>query len=61
MVVALVGGFSRFICVDDFSVRMVDLTSYRCLVLVDYLFDIPKNLEIIVRDSSLSVLIQLER
>nr|CAD1842547.1 unnamed protein product [Ananas comosus var. bracteatus] len=60
-VAALVGGFGRFIRADDFSVRMVDLTGYRCLVSVDYLSDIPENLEITVGDSSLSVLIQLER
>nr|CAD1818846.1 unnamed protein product [Ananas comosus var. bracteatus] len=40
---------------------MVDLTGYRCLVSVNYLSDIPENLEITVGDYSLSVLIQLER
>nr|CAD1821846.1 unnamed protein product [Ananas comosus var. bracteatus] len=58
---ALVGGFGRFIRADDFSVRMVDFTGYRCLISVNHLSDIPENLEIVVGDSSLSVLIQLER
>nr|CAD1822702.1 unnamed protein product [Ananas comosus var. bracteatus] len=40
---------------------MVDLTGYRCLISVNYLSDIPKNLEITVGDYSLLVLIQLER
>lgn len=57
----LVGDFSRFICADDFSIRMVNRIGYRCLVTVDYLSDIQENLEITVGDSSLSVLIQLER
>nr|CAD1824988.1 unnamed protein product [Ananas comosus var. bracteatus] len=60
-VAALVGGFGRFIRADDFSTRMVDLTGYRCLISVNFLSDIPKNLEITVGDHSLSVLIQLER
>nr|CAD1841007.1 unnamed protein product [Ananas comosus var. bracteatus] len=60
-VVALVTGFGRFIRADDFSNRMVDLTGYRCLVAVNFLSDIPENLEITVGDYSLSVLIQLER
>nr|CAD1826274.1 unnamed protein product [Ananas comosus var. bracteatus] len=60
-VAALVGGFGRFIRADDFSTRMVDLTGYRCLISVNFLSDIPKNLEITVGDYSLSVLIQLER
>nr|CAD1843610.1 unnamed protein product [Ananas comosus var. bracteatus] len=60
-VAALVGGFGRFIHADDFSTRMVDLTGYRCLIFVNFLSDIPKNLEITVGDHSLSVLIQLER
>nr|CAD1844267.1 unnamed protein product [Ananas comosus var. bracteatus] len=40
---------------------MVDLTGYRCLVAVNFLSDISKNLEITVGDYTLSVLIQLER
>nr|CAD1817515.1 unnamed protein product [Ananas comosus var. bracteatus] len=60
-VAGLVGGFGRFIRGDDFSIRMVDLTGYRCLVAVNYLSDIPENLEVTVGDYSLSVLIQLER
>nr|CAD1824945.1 unnamed protein product [Ananas comosus var. bracteatus] len=60
-VAALVGGFGRFIRADDFSTRMVDLTGYRCLISVNFLSDIPENLEITVGDYSLSVLIQLER
>nr|CAD1837083.1 unnamed protein product [Ananas comosus var. bracteatus] len=60
-VAALVGGFGRFIRADDFSIRMVDLTGYRCLISVNFLSDIPENLEITVGDYSLSVLIQLER
>nr|CAD1817695.1 unnamed protein product [Ananas comosus var. bracteatus] len=60
-VAALVGGFGRFIRADDFSVRMVDLTGYRCLVAVNYLSDILENLEITVGDWSRSVLIQMER
>nr|CAD1832399.1 unnamed protein product [Ananas comosus var. bracteatus] len=60
-VAALVGGFGRFIRADDFSSRMVDLTGYRCLISVNFLSDIPENLEITVGDYSLSVLIQLER
>nr|CAD1823532.1 unnamed protein product [Ananas comosus var. bracteatus] len=40
---------------------MVDLTGYRCLISVNFLSDIPENLEITVGDHSLSVLIQLER
>lgn len=46
---------------DDFSIRMVDLTGYRCLITVNHLSDIPENLEITVGDSSLSVLIELKR
>nr|CAD1829501.1 unnamed protein product [Ananas comosus var. bracteatus] len=60
-VAALVGGFGRFIRADDFSAHMVDLTGYRCLISVNYLSDIPENLEITVGDLSRSVLIQLER
>nr|CAD1817190.1 unnamed protein product [Ananas comosus var. bracteatus] len=60
-VAALVGGFGRFIRPDDFSVRMVDLTGYRCLISVNHLHDIPENLEVTFGDLSLSVLIQLER
>nr|CAD1823324.1 unnamed protein product [Ananas comosus var. bracteatus] len=40
---------------------MVDLTGYRCLVAVNFLSDIPGNLEITVGYYTLSVLIQLER
>nr|CAD1842767.1 unnamed protein product [Ananas comosus var. bracteatus] len=53
-VAALVGGFGRFIRADDFSSRMVDLTGYRCLISVNFLSDIPENLEITVGDYSLS-------
>nr|CAD1821879.1 unnamed protein product [Ananas comosus var. bracteatus] len=60
-VAALVGGFGRFIRADDFSIRMVDLTGYRCLISVNHLSDIPENLEITVGEYSRSVLIQLER
>nr|CAD1841210.1 unnamed protein product [Ananas comosus var. bracteatus] len=60
-VAVLVGGFGRFIRADDFTVRMEDLTSYRCLISVNHLSDIPENLEITVGDLSLSVLIQLDR
>nr|CAD1822782.1 unnamed protein product [Ananas comosus var. bracteatus] len=41
-VAAMVGEFGRFIRADDFSIRMVDLTGYRCLVSVNHLSDIPK-------------------
>nr|CAD1830138.1 unnamed protein product [Ananas comosus var. bracteatus] len=60
-VAVMVGGFGRFIRADDFSIRMVDLTGYRCLVSVNHLSDIPKNLEVTMGEYSLSVLIQLER
>nr|CAD1840439.1 unnamed protein product [Ananas comosus var. bracteatus] len=60
-VAALVGCFNRFIRADDFSICMVDITGYRCLISVNHLSDIPENLEIIVGDYSISVLIQLER
>nr|CAD1829141.1 unnamed protein product [Ananas comosus var. bracteatus] len=60
-VAALVGDFGRFIRADDFSVRMVDLTSNRCLISVNHLHDIPENLEITFGDLLRSVLIQLER
>nr|CAD1838796.1 unnamed protein product [Ananas comosus var. bracteatus] len=60
-VAALVGGFGCFIRADDYSIRMVDLTGYRCLIFVTHLSDIPENLEITLGDYSLSVLIQLER
>lgn len=58
---ALVGGFARFIRADDFTVRMVDLSGYRCFVDINHLSDIPENLEISFGDVSISVLIQLER
>nr|CAD1822881.1 unnamed protein product [Ananas comosus var. bracteatus] len=44
-----------------YSLRMVDLTGYRCLIAVNHLFDIPENLEITFGDISLLVIIQLER
>nr|CAD1818029.1 unnamed protein product [Ananas comosus var. bracteatus] len=51
----------QFISADDFSVRMVDLSSYKCLIAVNHLSDIPENLEIIFGGSTISVLIQLQR
>nr|CAD1829201.1 unnamed protein product [Ananas comosus var. bracteatus] len=43
------------------SERMADLSSFRCLVAVNHLSDIPENVEIAFGDISISVLIQLER
>nr|CAD1820651.1 unnamed protein product [Ananas comosus var. bracteatus] len=60
-VAALVGGFGRFISADDFTTRMADLSGYRCLIAVNHLYYISKNLEISFGDTSLSILIQLER
>lgn len=60
-VAAIVGDFGRFVRADDFSIRMVDLSSYRCLITVNHLHDIPKNIEINFGDSSILVLIQIER
>nr|CAD1823672.1 unnamed protein product [Ananas comosus var. bracteatus] len=45
-VASIVGGFGRFLRADDFTTRMADLSSYRCLVAVNYLSDIPENVEI---------------
>lgn len=56
---ALVGDFGRFIRPNDFSARMADLSGCRCLIAVNHLSDIPKNLEITFGDLSISVLIQL--
>nr|CAD1844981.1 unnamed protein product [Ananas comosus var. bracteatus] len=60
-VAALVGGFGRFIRADDFTIRVADLSGYRCLIAVNHLHDIPENLDISFGDISLSVGIQLER
>uniref|UniRef100_A0A6V7QUG4 CCHC-type domain-containing protein n=1 Tax=Ananas comosus var. bracteatus TaxID=296719 RepID=A0A6V7QUG4_ANACO len=58
---ALVAGFGRFIRADELTTRMVDLSGYRCLVAVNHLSDIPENLDIAFGDTSMLVLIQLER
>nr|CAD1820321.1 unnamed protein product [Ananas comosus var. bracteatus] len=60
-VATIVDGFGRFIRADDFSVRMVDLTGYRCLIAVNHLSDIPENINLTFGDSSMSMLIQIER
>lgn len=60
-VAALVGGFSRFLRADELTMRMADLSGYRCTVSVNYLSDIPENLELYFDDVSISVSIQIER
>lgn len=56
-----VGDFNGFLRANDFTMRIADLTSYRCLIAINHLSDILENLEITFGDISISVLIQVEK